>query len=150
MNFSTGTNRVFSINFAADVTWEVGNVKFKCIKIYISPFIMQGCSYVRNCGDVVKCIYAKSELLQKSMDQDEMLHNQVTYIAQSVTCLTTEACLTTEPGVTSSILVRSHTFMEIGHEIISKVILLQSAESLKMGCCYKRIFCMCTKYWLTA
>ena len=111
---------------------------------------MQGCYYVRNCGDVVKCIYAKSELLQKSMDPDEMLHNRVTYIAQSVTCLTIEACLTAEPGVTSSILVRSHTFMEIGHEIISKVILLPSAESLKMGCCYKRIFCMCTKYWLTA
>ena len=84
------------------------------------------------------------------MDPDETLHNRVTYIAQSVTCLATEACLTADPGVTSSILVRSHTFMEIGDEIISVVILLPSAESFKMCCCYKRIFCMCTKYWLTA
>ena len=78
------------------------------------------------------------------MDPDETLHNRVTYIAQSVMCLATEACLTADPGVTSSILVRSHTFMEIGHKIISVVILLPSAESFKMGCCYKRIFCMCT------
>ena len=29
---------------------------------------------------------------------------------------------------------RSHTFVEIDHEIISMVILLPSAESFKMGC----------------
>ena len=62
------------------------------------------------------------------MDPDERLHNRVTYIAQSATCLATDACLTADPGVASSILVRSHTFMEIGHEIISVVILLLSAE----------------------
>ena len=66
MNFSTGANKVFCVNSAADIKWEAGNVKFKRIKIYTLPFIMQGCCYVRNCGDVVKCIYAKSELLQKA------------------------------------------------------------------------------------
>ena len=81
----------------------------------------------------------------KSMDPDETLHNRVTYIAQSVTCLATEACLTADPGVASLILVRSHTFMEIGHEIISVVILLPSAESFKMGCCNKRIFFVCAR-----
>ena len=30
---------------------------------------------------------------------------------------------------------RSHTFVEIGHEIISMVILFPSAESFKKGCC---------------
>ena len=30
---------------------------------------------------------------------------------------------------------RSHTFVEIDPEIISKVILLSSSESLKKGCC---------------
>ena len=69
VDFSTGTNKVFCVNFATDITWEVGNVKFKCIKIYILPFTMQGCCYVRYCGDVVKCIYAKSELLQKAWTQ---------------------------------------------------------------------------------
>ena len=44
-------------------------------------------------------------------------------VAQSVTCLATDACLTADPGVTSSIPVRSHTFVEIDHEIISTVIL---------------------------
>ena len=33
------------------------------------------------------------------------------------------------------ILARSHTFVEIDHEIISTVILLPSADSFKKGCC---------------
>ena len=45
-------------------------------------------------------------------------------VAQSVTCLATDACLTADPGVASSIPVRSHTFVEIDHEMISTVILL--------------------------
>ena len=44
------------------------------------------------------------------------------------------ACLTADPGVASSIPVRSHTFVEIDHEIISKVILLPSADLFKKGC----------------
>ena len=51
-------------------------------------------------------------------------------VAQSVTCLATDACLTADPGVVSSIRARSHTFVEIDHEIISTVILLPSADSL--------------------
>ena len=49
-------------------------------------------------------------------------------VAQSVTCLATDASLTADPGVASSIPARSHTFVEIDHEIISTVILLPSAE----------------------
>ena len=49
--------------------------------------------------------------------------------------LATDASLTADPGVASSIPTRSHTFVEIGHEIISTVILLPSAESFKKGCC---------------
>ena len=56
-------------------------------------------------------------------------------IAQSVTCLSRDASLTADPGVVSLIPARSHTFMEIYHEIISTVILLPSAESFKKGCC---------------
>ena len=41
----------------------------------------------------------------------------------------------TYPGVASSISARSHTFVEIDHEIISMVILLPSADSFKKGCC---------------
>ena len=44
-------------------------------------------------------------------------------------------CLTAIPGVASSIPARSHTFVEIDHEIISTVILLPSADSFKKGCC---------------
>ena len=76
-----------------------------------------------------------------------MLHNAAFYmglhylpkktgrVAQSVTGLATDACLTANPGVASSIPARSHTFVEIDHEIISTVILLPSAESFKKGCC---------------
>ena len=47
----------------------------------------------------------------------------------------TDACLTADPGVASSIPAWSHTFVEIDHEIISTVILLPSADSFKKGCC---------------
>ena len=56
-------------------------------------------------------------------------------VAQSVTCLATDVSLTADPGVASSIPARSHTFVEIDHEIISTVNLLSSAESFKKGCC---------------
>ena len=56
-------------------------------------------------------------------------------VAQSLTCLATDAGLTADPGVASSFPARSHTFVEIDHEIISTVILLPSAESFKKGCC---------------
>ena len=54
---------------------------------------------------------------------------------QSVTCLATDASLTADPGVASLIPARSHAFLEIDHEIISKVILLPSAESFRKDCC---------------
>ena len=49
--------------------------------------------------------------------------------------LATDACLTADPGVESSIPVRSHTFVEIDHEMISTVIHLPSAGAFKKGCC---------------
>ena len=62
-------------------------------------------------------------------------HNIPGHVAQSVTCLATDACLTADPGVASSIPARFHTFVEIDHEIISTVILLPSADSFKKGFC---------------
>ena len=56
-------------------------------------------------------------------------------VVQLVMCLATDASLTADPGVMSSIPARSHTFVEIDYEIISTVILLPSAESFKKGCC---------------
>ena len=57
------------------------------------------------------------------------------HVAQSVTCLATDASGTADPGVASSIPARSHTFVETDYEIISRFILLPSAESFKMRCC---------------
>ena len=48
---------------------------------------------------------------------------------QSVKCLTTDTCLTADPGVMSSIL---------DHEIISKAILLPSTDSRRVVVSYKR------------
>ena len=56
-------------------------------------------------------------------------------IAQSLVFLATDACLTADPGVASSIPAQSHTFVEIDYEMISTVILLPSADSFKKGCC---------------
>ena len=60
-------------------------------------------------------------------------------VAQSVTCLATDASLIADPGVASSIPARFHTFVEIDHGIISTVILLPSAESFKKGCCQLQV-----------
>ena len=46
-------------------------------------------------------------------------------------------CLTADPGVASSILALSHTFMEIDHEIIYMAILLPSANSRRVVVSYK-------------
>ena len=72
------------------------------------------------------------------------------HVAHSVMCLTTDACLTADPGVVSLIPARSHTLVEIDHEIISTVIFLPSAESFKKGCLSVTSESMCKKYWLTA
>ena len=45
------------------------------------------------------------------------------HVAQSVTSMATDAGLTADPGVVGSIPARSHTFVEIDHEIIFTVIL---------------------------
>ena len=49
--------------------------------------------------------------------------------------LTSRKQTCTFPGVASSILALSHTFVEIDHKIISIVILLPSTESFMKGCC---------------
>ena len=66
---------------------------------------------------------------------DDHIHSMPGRVAQLVTCLATDASLTADPGVASSILAWSHTFLEIDREIISTVILLPSAESFKKDCC---------------
>ena len=56
-------------------------------------------------------------------------------LVRSATCLATDACLTADPGVASSIPARYHTFVEIDHEMISTVIPLPSADLFRKGCC---------------
>ena len=53
--------------------------------------------------------------------------------------LVTDASLTADLWVGSSIQARSHTFLEIDHELISSIILLPSAESFKKGCCQLQV-----------
>ena len=52
------------------------------------------------------------------------------------------------PGVTSSILAQSHTFVEIDQEIISTAILLPSPDSRRLLSVTRES--MCTKYLLNA
>ena len=59
-------------------------------------------------------------------------HHLADRVAHTVTCPAADTCLTADPGVPSSIPVQSHTFVEIDHEIISKVILLPSADSRRV------------------
>ena len=48
-------------------------------------------------------------------------------LAQSLTCVATDASLTADSGIDPG-LAWSHTFVEIGREIISMVIFFPSAE----------------------
>ena len=83
--------------------------------------------FLRRCGDLrcrpINCTFQFN------------LPQRADIASKSVTCLATDVCLTADPGVTSSIPARSHTFVEIDHEITSTVILLPSADSFKKGCC---------------
>ena len=80
-------------------------------------------------------------LLETINDSDvkvaEMWESKPGRVAQwlSVTCLTTDACPTADPGVAFSIPAWSSTFKEIDLEIISTVILLPSSDLFKKGCC---------------
>ena len=56
-----------------------------------------------------------------------------------------DASLTADPGVAISIQARSHTFVELDHEIISTVILFPQEGLLSVTS-----ESMCPKYWLTA
>ena len=80
------------------------------------------------------CLLEQSDLCFNIVSSDLPIQTQGR-VAQSVTCLATDACLTADPGVVSSIPAWSHTFVEIDHEIISTVILLPSADSFNKGCC---------------
>ena len=73
------------------------------------------------------------------------------HIAQSMTSLATDVCLTVDPGVVSSISDLSHNFMEIDHEIISTVILLPSTESFSYCQLQAKVCARNTALnWLTA
>ena len=81
-------------------------------------------------GLVVECL---------TLDRGPQQRHQPGRVAKSVTCLATDAKLIADPGVASSIPARSHTFVEIDHEIISTVILLPSTESFMKGCCQLQV-----------
>ena len=65
-------------------------------------------------------------------------------IAQSVTCLATDAYLTADPGVASLIPAQSHTFVETDHEIISTVVLPSAELIIQEGLLSVTSESMCT------
>ena len=87
-------------------------------------------------------------LVWTPLESHKALGSLLGHIAWLVMCLTADTCLTANRGVASSILARSHTFVEIGHEIVSETILLPSADS--NGLLLVTTENMCTKYWLNA
>ena len=60
--------------------------------------------------------------------------NLVEYLPKMI-CGTCNSIMPTQCHGHKLIPVRSHTFVEIDHEMISTVILLSSADSFKKGCC---------------
>ena len=96
-------------------------------------------------ADILSLTHSNKSNLQDRTNLGKIFHIYILFdftktvipgrVAQSVTCLATDACLTADPGVASSIPARYHTFVEIDHEIISTVILLPSADLFKKGFC---------------
>ena len=103
------------------------------VSAYLGSYSEQHSVYPSECLSqiIIRTAQCSSECV---LIQDH-IQNTPGRVAQSVTCLATDACLTADPGVASSIPVRYHTFVEIDHEIISTVILLPSADLFKKGCC---------------
>ena len=71
-------------------------------------------------------------------------------VAQSVTCLATDASLTADPGVASSIPTQSKTSVYIDHEIISYGHSLPFGWIIPEGLLSVTRESIWTKYWLTA
>ena len=67
-------------------------------------------------------------------------------VAQSLICLTATMCQAADPWVTSSIPVRSHTFLEIIEYILWT---FSSISLLQEGLLSVTSETVCTKYWLT-
>ena len=67
---------------------------------------------------------------------------------QLVTYLTTDTCLTADPGVESLIPAQSHTFVEIDHE--KNIRLFPFLLLIQEGLLSVTSKIICTKYWLTA
>ena len=66
-------------------------------------------------------------------------------VAQPVTRLAADTCLTADRRIAISIPARSHTFVEIYYEIISMAIFLSSADS-KSVVCSLQAKVHCSKY----
>ena len=59
-------------------------------------------------------------------------------VAESVTYLTADTCLTATPGVARSIKLQSYTFVETDHIGVSMAIQLHSVDSRSVVVSYKR------------
>ena len=94
-------------------------------------------SYLEVCKSAYQTVYKKNfhPCIKTCFYLMFHLHKLRGHVAQSVMCLAKDESLIADPGVVSSILAWSHSFVEIDHEIISTVILLPSTESLQSGCC---------------
>ena len=99
------------------ISWKTDKPSFNLVMCNIARFIF--------------CITFWTDNINEAIQSFNILGR----VSQSLTCLATDACLTADPGVASSIPAWSHTFVEIDHEIISTVILLPPADSFKKGCC---------------
>ena len=66
------------------------------------------------------------------------LKNKKQNIFINILCLTADTCLTADPGVVSLIPARSHSCIEIDHEITSTAILLPSSDSRRVVVSYKQ------------
>ena len=87
------------------------------------------CVYLQRQGSPSRCI-------QSLIVQCKRLNMS---IAMHLACLPGRVATDADPGVASSIPVRSHTFVEIDHEIISTVILpLPLIHSRRVVVSYKR------------
>ena len=112
----------------------------------------------KSCHLIMMMILKMTSRLTGTMLSDELVHLNFVWgfgfkynltswnipgrVAQSVTCLATDARLTADPGVASSNPAQSHTFVEIDLQIISTVRVVVSykpkyVHSVLVNCLFK-------------
>ena len=128
------TCKFIRLNMVNDFLFSLSGFSVTFVRKFMNVSIFELVSSIRY---KLTCVYS----------EDSNLNHSEFALGPGRTCNPWICSLTVDPGAASSIPARSHTFLEIYHEIISTVILL--LPLIQEGLLSVTSDTMCMKYWLT-